>query len=292
MRRAPCRAHWLLLAIGLPLAGCANPADKPSRTTTNEQGCVMKHHDGPQDPFKTPPPLMDTCLGPYTLRIPANYFGDQMGPNFDGSFGLYLEYPTLEPFAPGERSHLSLDVATRTVNIGYHYMDRVDVHASLRSQYTPDPGQQDNPAERLETRIQGEVTYGLTPYYADLPKIFAYYRAKGYRESLAVMQPKGHDDWYVRRDQRGDIQTVIKCTSREVTQTGVEYRDGTLVRSDEDALPKCDHFFTIPQLKVLVHINYVRVALADWSKIEDRARSALVQFGAPKTLADEAGAPR
>jgi len=30
-----------------------------------------------------------------------------MGPEFDGSFGLYLEYPGLRPFVPGERMHLS-----------------------------------------------------------------------------------------------------------------------------------------------------------------------------------------
>lgn len=283
MRRAPCLAHWLLLAIGLPLAGCANPADKPPRTTTNEQGCVMTHHDGPQDPFKTPPPLMDTCLGPYTLRIPANYFGDQMGPNFDGSFGLYLEYPTLEPFAPGERSHLQLDVATRTVNIGYHYLDRVDVHEALRSQYTPQSWDNDEPQARLEERIEGAPIYGLTPYYADLPKFFAYYRAKGYSDahsddSTSVFNAAYHKDWYVARDENGQISTIIKCTSKEVSQSGVEYRDGKLVRSKEEELPECDHFFIVPDLKVLVEIRYVRFALPDWKKIEGKARDDLQTF--------------
>ncbi|QNH27154.1 hypothetical protein G4Q83_18500 [Xanthomonas theicola] len=260
------------------MAGCAKPAAAPPRTTTNEQGCVMKHHDGPQDPFKTPPPLMDTCLGPYTLRIPANYFGDQMGPNFDGSFGLYLEYPTLAPFAPGERSHLRLDVATRTVNIGYHYLDRVDTHEYLRRQYTPDPGEEDNPEERLEHRIQGEPAYGLMPFYADLPTFMEYYRTRGYRESAPVMQAEHYEDWYVRRDGNGEIETLIKCTSREVRQAGVAYVDGKLVRSKEDALPVCKHFFIIPEMKVAVDIRYVRFALPDWKRIEDRARSAVHRF--------------
>ncbi|KTF29473.1 hypothetical protein OZ12_20295, partial [Xanthomonas translucens pv. translucens] len=67
------------------MVGCAKPsaADSPAATSTNAQGCARKRHLGPQDPFQTPPPLMEACLGPYTLRIPANYFGDQMGPNFD-----------------------------------------------------------------------------------------------------------------------------------------------------------------------------------------------------------------
>jgi hypothetical protein len=278
MKPAPCLAHWLLLASALPMAGCAKPADTPQRTITNEQGCAMRHHDGPQDPFNTPPPLMDTCLGPYTLRIPANYFGDQMGPNFDGSFGLYLEYPTLEPFAPGERSHLSLDVATRTVNIGYSYLDRMDTHEYLRRQHTPDPGEEENPEERLDDRIQGEPAYGLTPYYADLPKFMQYYREKGYRESAPVMQAEHHEDWYVKRNEKGEIETLIKCTSREVTQSGVAYVEGKLVRSKEDALPVCKHFFIIPELKLVVDIRYVRFALPDWKRIEDRARIAVHQF--------------
>jgi hypothetical protein len=191
---------------------------------------------------------------------------------------LYLEYPTLEPFAPGERSHLSLDVATRTVNIGYSYLDRMDTHEYLRRQHTPDPGEEENPEERLDDRIQGEPAYGLTPYYADLPKFMQYYREKGYRESAPVMQAEHHEDWYVKRNEKGEIETLIKCTSREVTQSGVAYVEGKLVRSKEDALPVCKHFFIIPELKLVVDIRYVRFALPDWKRIEDRARIAVHQF--------------
>ncbi|KWV12647.1 hypothetical protein [Xanthomonas translucens] len=285
MRSVSRLAFCLLLTSVLPMVGCAKPsaADSPAATSTNAQGCARKRHLGHQDPFQTPPPLMEACLGPYTLRIPANYFGDQMGPNFDDSFGLYLEYPTLEPFAPGERSHLSLDVATRTVNIGYSYLDRVDVREALRNQYTPSSSEQDNPAERLESRIRGATTYGLTPYYADLPKVFAYYRAKGYSEShsdesTSIFNAASHKDWYVARDDKGQISTIIKCTSKEVTQSGVEYHDGKLVRNKEEALPECDHFFIVPDLKVLVEIRYVRFALSDWKRAEETARDELRKF--------------
>lgn len=277
MRCAIALACWTGVALAIPLAGCTESPAKP-RTRTNEQGCTMMRNDGPQDPFKTPTPLKEACLGPYLLQVPANYFDNQMGPEFDGSFGLYLEYPSLEPFAPGERMHLSLDVATRTVSIGYNFLDRVDVREFLRGEYTPQSWDHDNPQARLEERIEGEPVYGLTPYYADLPKFFAYHRAKGRDESAYDMQAKNHKDWYVRRDESGQIQTIIKCTSREVTESGVEYRDGKLVRSDEDGFPTCRHVFVIPDLKVVVEIRYVRLALEDWKKIEDRARGALYEF--------------
>ncbi|MBO9828502.1 hypothetical protein J7373_09610 [Xanthomonas sp. A2111] len=289
MRPATRLAQCLLLAGILPLAGCAQSgsADTPAATSTNAQGCVRKRQLGPQDPFKTPPPLMEACLGPYKLRIPANYFGDQMGPNFDDSFGLYLEYPSLQPFAPGERTHLSLDVSTRTVDIGYLYLDRVDVHEFMRRQYTPDSSEEGNPEERLEGRIHGEQIYGLTPYYADLPKVVAYYKAKGYPESLSLFEAENHDDWYVKRDSSGEIRTFIKCTSHVVTKTGVEHRDGKLVRSKDAELPECDHIFVLPEIRTGVKVHYVRAALPDWERIEGAARSYLEKFMLKKSQANK-----
>lgn len=270
--------RWALLAALAPLSGCTKEPAKAPRIQTNEQGCTRPYNDGPQDPFKDPPPLKDTCLGPYLLRIPANYFDHQMGPEFDGSFGLYLEYPGLNPFAPGERSHLSLDVSTRTVMIGYSYLDRVGIHEWLQVQYTPSPWDHDDPDERFEGRIQGEEIHGLTPYYADPPRYFDHYRAKGYSDGDSPLDPTHYQDWYISRDANGQVQTVIKCDSRLITESGVEYRDGKLVRSKGEKLPDCDHVFIIPELKTAVDINYVRFALPDWKKIEDRARGAVHDF--------------
>ncbi|UNU11083.1 hypothetical protein [Xanthomonas translucens] len=280
MRSVSRLAFCLLLTSVLPMVGCAKPsaADSPAATSTNAQGCARKRHLGPQDPFQTPPPLMEACLGPYKLRIPANYFGDQMGPNFDDSFGLYLEHPTLQPFAPGERTHLRLDVSTRTVYIAYHYLDRVDVHEALRRRYTGYSADKDNPAEHLESRLRQSAVYGLTPYYADLPKVFSYYKAKGYRSSAPVFKADEHDDWYVERDANGEIRTFIKCTSHVVAETGVEYRDGKLVRSQDAELPECHHLFALPEISTLVEVRYVRAALPDWKRIEDAARSYIEKF--------------
>jgi len=284
MRMKPARRLaylWLLTSI-LPLVGCAQPgsADTPAAASTNAQGCVRKRHLGPQDPFQTPPPLMEACLGPYKLRIPANYFGDQMGPNFDDSFGLYLEYPSLQPFAPGERTHLSLDVSTRTVDIGYHYLDSANLSDVL---YEPNSNENDDPAERLEGRIRGKEIHGLTPYYADMEKFSAYYRKKGYNEShpdepTSIFNVASQKDWYVARDDKGRISTLIKCTSHEVTPSGVEYHDGKLVRSRGEPLPQCSHLFVLKELRVLVEIRYVRFALPDWRRIETAARDNLTKF--------------
>ncbi|MEB2026547.1 hypothetical protein VDR74_16770 [Xanthomonas campestris pv. campestris] len=273
MRHPLALAGLACMALGFSVPG-GSATQTGANTMTNEQGCV-RQRGGPQDPGTSPPPVMEACLGPYKLQIPANYFDDQMGPNFDGSFGLYLEYPELNAFAPGERAHLKLDVATRTVNIGYRYLDRVDPDAFLRRQYTPDGATQDTPEADINTRIKGEEKDGLTPYYANVAAYREHYRAQGLKPSNSIMEASYYKDWYVSRDAKGNIDTIIKCTSRAVEPSGVEFREGKLVRSKERELPSCEHVLVIPEMKVAVEIDYVRVALKDWKKIQDRARSAL-----------------
>lgn len=246
-------------------------------TVTNAQGCV-RQRGGPQNPSVAPPPVMDACLGPYPLRIPANYFDDQMGPNFDGSFGLYLEYPDLKPFAPGERTHLKLGVATRTVNVGYDYLDQISAEEFVRRQTEPTGSADEAPENDIRTRIKGEEINGLTPYYADVAKYRAHYLATGLKPSNSIMDASYYKDWYMVHDAQGRIGTIIKCTSREVEESGVEDRDGKLARSKERKLPECEHIFVIPEMKVAVTINYVRFAFKDWKKIQDRARKALQEF--------------
>ncbi|MEA9656179.1 hypothetical protein ABFU65_21220 [Xanthomonas campestris pv. raphani] len=280
MRHPLALAGLALMALGFSVPGCSAP-QKGTSTMTNEQGCV-RQRGGPQDPGTRPPPVMEACLGPYKLHIPANYFDDQMGPNFDGSFGLYLEYPELNAFAPGERAHLKLDVATRTVNIGYRYLDHVEPDAYLQRQYTPDGAAHDAPEADINTRTKGEEVDGLTPYYANVAAYREHYLAQGLKPSNSIMAASYYKDWYVSRDAQGNIETIIKCTSREVEQSGVEYRDGKLARSKEQELPTCTHVFVIPEMKVAVEIDYVRAALKDWKKIQDRARSALKEFMAAR----------
>lgn len=264
------------LALGFATPSIAE-TQKSTHTVSNEQGCA-RQRGGPQNPRATPPPIMAACVGPYLLHIPANYFDDQMGPNFDGSFGLYVEYPDLKAFAPGERAHLTLDVAVRTVNIGYRYLDRVDTQEFLRRQYTSDGSDGGTPEMDINTRIQGDDKDGLTPYYADVAAYRAYYLAQGLKPANSIMHASYYQDWYVSRDAQGRIATIIKCTSREVEASGVASRDGKLVRSSARELPDCKHVFVVPDMKVAVEIDYVRVALKDWKKIEAFARSALQEF--------------
>ena len=125
-----------LMAWAMTACSAGEPPAPVVKTQTNEQGCVRVRSTGPQDPAAIPVPIKQACVGPYLLELPQNYFYNQMGTEFDGSFALALEYPSLEPFKPGERSNLSVDVGIRTVTVTYDYIDRIDIRQAMRNSYS------------------------------------------------------------------------------------------------------------------------------------------------------------
>lgn len=263
-----------VLCLMLPLLACARQ-EAVATTQTNEQGCTRIRSVGPQDPFKEPPPLKQACLGPYLLEIPQNYFYNQIGTEHDGSYALALEYPSLQPFKPGERMGLTFDISVRTVTINYNYVDRVDVQVPLRLSYDRGADSKNSPEDSLDSRVEGASFDGLTPYYIDMESIRKYYRSNGKRESAAIMQPGWHTDWFLARDKGGEVQTVIKCTARAVTDSGVEYRDGKMVKNASFGVARCEHIFVVAELDTLVRIKYPREGMRAWQKIEARARDLL-----------------
>jgi hypothetical protein len=265
------------LLLMLPLAACAKQ-EEPAKTQTNEQGCTRIRSIGSQDPYADPAPLKQACLGPYLLEIPQNYFHNQIGTEHDGSYALALEYPSLQPFKPGERMNLSVDVSVRTVTVDYQYVDRIDVREAMRRRYIPMDYKKNDPQENIEDRISGEKVHDLSPYYVNMETIRSHYRNKGFREDARVMSSDRYSDWYLSKDDSGEVKTVIKCTSREVTSSGVEYRDGKMVKSREYGIAKCDHTFMVVDLDTLVLVNYPREGLEHWKAIEDRARNLLTKF--------------
>ncbi|WP_294988768.1 hypothetical protein [uncultured Stenotrophomonas sp.] len=274
----PLIRSLLVFALALPLAACAQ-RDVPrnmSPTQTNEQGCTRKRSIGPQDAYAVPVPLKQACVGPYLLELPQNYYYNQMGPEHDGSFGLALEYPRLLPFKPGERINPSVDVAVRTVTVDYAYIDRIDVRQVLRNAYTPRSYAPDDPAASLEGRIQGEPVHGLVPYFIDIQKIRNYQRARGIRETASVMKSDSHYDWYVSHDASGEIDQLIECTPREIIESGVEYRDGKMVKKKVYGFAECKQKFVIEELNTVVNVNYPREGLPNWRKMEARARALLI----------------
>lgn len=271
----------LFASIGLMtvLGGCAQ-AETPRNmapTQTNEEGCTRKRSIGPQDPLADPVPVKQACVGPYLLELPQNYFYSQMGPEHDGSFGLALEYPSLEPFKPGERMSQRVDVAARTVSVDYAYIGRISVWKAMQNSYTPMENEREDPSKSLESRIRDDSVHGLESYYVDLDKVRNYYRAEGFREnSPAIQNTHWQYDWFVSRDASGRIDQIIKCTTREVKESGVEYRDGKMVKKRGIGFAECKQRFVIEGMSTIAEVRYSREGLANWKQMRDRARSLLI----------------
>jgi len=269
------RAVWLLLAALLPFSGCAAPPPVPL-TQTNEEGCTWRRSLGPQDPATDPPEIKQACVGPYLLEFPQNYFYEQMGADFQGYFSLALEYPSLQPFKPGELSGFDRDVAMRIVKITYWYPWR-PVRDVLRSSYTPWESRKDDPAASLQGRIEGDQRFGLTPYYEDMGRIRAYQRSRGTSEDAAVMQASWHYDWYVTRDVAGEVNRLIKCDALGRPGTGIDVRDGKLYKRMGEVTPRCRHMYIVTEMNIEGEISYPRLMLERWDDIEDHARALLAE---------------
>lgn len=265
-----------LMALLLGACAQAETPREPPRLLTNEQGCSITIDNQPINAYQVPSPMERACVGPYLLKLPLNYFSTQMGPQHDGSFSLALEYPSLQPFKPGERMNITVDVSIRTVRLSYMYIDRIDVWDVMQRRYTPRPGRIDDPAASLEGRIRGDVVHGLVPYYVDMDKVRAYHRGRGLPDTAPVMKPDYHYDWYVARDDVGRVDQLVRCTPREITESGVEYRDGKLVKKRIIGFAECQQTFVIEELNTIVDVKYPREGLPQWKQIAARARALLV----------------
>ena len=215
---------------------------------------------------------VEAKLGPHTFRIPANYFRDQIGPDFQGRWSLMVQWPDLEPLPPGERSGQDMETFGRQVTISPRHVDSVPIETRLEVSTKPsyvEPGEIEykDPRKRLDLMLPQPQQYGLTPYVVDTRLLSDYSRA--YQERVGVplrTTARTYKDWFVRRSDAGQLQTLIRCDH--------------LPSPAEHASPVCDHDFVIPGLDVAVSINYRRDYLSGWERIEGRARGLIEQYRA------------
>lgn len=215
---------------------------------------------------------VEAWLGPHRFLVPANYFRDQIGPDFQGGWEFMVQWPDLEPLPPGKRSGQDMDTFDRQITISPDYVDRVPIETLLERMTVPiapegSPTLQ-HPAERLDRMIEQPERDGLTPYSVDLAALEAYRDAESARLGMR-RTPTRRDslqDWFVRRDQVGKLQTLIKCNLKP--------------EPGDDRRPGCTHNFVIPELKTAVRMQYAREYLPGWNLIEDRARVLIAQYRA------------
>lgn len=219
--------------------------------------------------------LVEARLGPRRFRIPANFYYDQMGPDFQGSVQLILLWPELAPAPPGVSFHDDPDMSDRYISISVRSLDNVPVEGFLERGVRPQYGKPDDPTQSLALRIKGDAVHGLVPYYTDFQKLDAFTKRE-YGDRGRVASDRNsilNSDWYLAYRSDGSIATHVACVSREVPE-GIVF-EGRRVVSVNPPVASCSHEFTIPSLQIWVVMDYKRVMLKDWKRIEDRVRELL-----------------
>lgn len=219
---------------------------------------------------------VEATLGPHVFGFPMNLYTHQTGPDFQGSVSLTLRWPTLQPFAPGAKYDAAYSTAYMDESVRFQptFVDKVSIESIPGRYIQPSPNDHDSPITHIALRLRGEDTYGLTPYYADIPAIARYLGEEGRPVDREGAIAAG-DDWFLARDGEGRITTLIRCDSREIK--GASLKDGRL----EDLPPGesrgiCHHQIAIPSLSLAVDITYMRAYLLDWKKIESRVREVFL----------------
>lgn len=271
-----CRSF--VLAASLALVACtssalpSSPAQEPHAMT--DAAVASPYNDKP----------VQAKLGPHRFEIPANYFDTQLGPDFQGNMRLIVQWPDLQPLAPGERYFEGGEQRfARNIDITPNYIDRVPLQTSLDraliSNVDSEQKRREDPTLNPDLRLPGEPVFGLTPYYTDFAKVDAY-NLKVYGDKTSRAGDRDslfNNDWFVARDADGALTTVIKCTSREMPD-GAEIEGAALRLLGTPKLSMCSHDFTIARYNARINVSYLRVFMQDWKKIEQRVRDLFDQY--------------
>lgn len=212
---------------------------------------------------------VEATLGPHRFRIPANYFRDQIGPDFQGGWELMVQWPDLEPLPPGKRSGQAMETFDKQITISPNYVDRVPIETLLNTYASPNasPGEleYDDPRNRLDLLVAQPEQDGLTPYVVNSDLLLDYARRFQARMGVPMSTSRrSYKDWFIRRDAGGALQTLIRCDH--------------LPEQGEETSPVCNHDIVIPELQIAVGISYRRAYLPEWQRIETKARELLDQF--------------
>lgn len=265
-------ARCLCLLLGCLSVACSTRTDAQEKDMGLDPATAAYQKYGYNDR------PVEAHLGPHTYMIPANYFRDQIGPDFQGSFSLLVQWPDLQPLPPGERSNQDMETFAKQITISPDYVDRVPMEGLLEKSihhHGPEgtPEYRD-PSERLELRDEQPHVFGLSPYQVNGERFAAYLKEweseYGYH---SYAQLDAQQDWYLNRDASGQLTTVIKCSSH-LRPDGFII-DGERLEPVGNRSASCTHYFSMPDEKISFSAFYARVFLKDGKRIEDRARELL-----------------
>jgi hypothetical protein len=240
---------------------------------------------------------VEFSLGPNHFVLPANWFVDGIGPDFQGSVTLALHWPSLEPYPPGQPygSFTTGPMRDQRVLITINYIDRVPIDELPERYVTQGPGEDaESPVYNLALRVRRPDRFDLEHYIVDLEQFEAWVNRFPGRSHVPASELVGRSsDWYIGRDTSDRIRTVVMCDDGRRPE-GFEIRNEALVSiPGATRWPLCGgHRFSMPEFSLSINASYARPILRDWRRIESAVRDALSQAHDATSTAPTNGAPR
>jgi len=95
-----------------------------------------------------------------------------------------------------------------------------------------------------------------------------------------VHNPGMEPDWYVARSVEGQLTTFISCDPADRIPDGLTIQGKTLERAGEGRIAMCRHSIVVVGDSIAIEMNYARVMLSDWQRLETRVRDLLSRYRA------------
>ncbi len=270
----------VVLAVALSASACARtpPTDQTAASNKPEATETARTVNGYT--YTTAP--VDVKLGPNTFRIPANYLDSQIAPWPGDGVSLVIEWPDMKPTAPGARANPRTNDFRKEIRVLIDYVDRVPI-ASLLDRQTSNEAiteegsvERNDPSDRLDLRVPQPERFGLVPYAIDEVRMAEYARAYEARYGRPhPRNPAFEDDWYIGRDQSGQLSTFIKCDNRKHREDGLVIEGNEVVNTDSRTVASCTHYMVDNDISLSISLHYHRVYLGDWKAMEMAVRGVL-----------------
>lgn len=283
-----CLLSVLIATTGLALAACSHTAPPAAAQPVAEVQAANTAAEAARP--------VGFSLGPNRFVLPANWFADGFGPDFQGGVTLALHWPSLEPYPPGQPygSFTTGPMRDQRVLVTVNYIDRVPID-ELPERYVTASNEFElrDPSENLALRDRLPDRFGLEVYRTDLDKVAAHAAHEMQRPTRpSEFYLRGSDDWFIARDDSGRIRSVAMCTDDRVPG-GFEIRDDALVSvPGSTRRPLCGHRFSLAEFSLSINASYARPILRDWRRIESAVRDALIRAHDAASTAAVNEAPR
>ncbi|PSD30937.1 hypothetical protein C7E17_14255 [Stenotrophomonas maltophilia] len=285
MSRAPaCRLASFALVAVLSTTACAkgpSTEEDPNGTPMRESATSPRTVGG--QTYTTQP--VEARLGPHRFMFPANLYYNQTGPLADGGVMLTVFWPDFDAAPPGDRPVRSTQDSRRQVLVELRYIDRVPIQNYLArrssSEATSAPGslERRDPVENLALRVAQPERWGLKPYAIDPSLMEAYAKeSEAALDRPYVHNPGMEPDWYVTRSTEGQLTTFISCDPADRIPDGLVVQGKTLERAGEGQIAMCRHSIVDVGDSIAIEMNYARVMLSDWQRLETSVRDLLSRY--------------